>query len=149
MYTGDLGLDDGIGRSVYDLDTSNLTPIAGKGSAVESITLEPGDTVDIPGGLGTLELGEIKQFASFDVHHDPSQEWVFVFAVLILGGILTGLFIPRRRVWVKIIDGPTERSVEFAGLARGDDPRLDDAVTAVAEALAPSAVSVPKTKVEK
>ncbi|WXZ49510.1 cytochrome c biogenesis protein ResB [Clavibacter tessellarius] len=32
------------------------------------------------------------------MHHDPTQGWVLLFAILILGGLLTSLFVPRRRV---------------------------------------------------
>jgi len=140
VYTGDLGLDAGVGRSVYELDTTGLTPIAGKGSDVESLELTPGETVDIPGGLGTIELGEVKRFASFDVHHDPTQIWVLSFAILIFGGLLTGLFIPRRRVWIKVVESTDgTRTVHYAGLARGDDPRLDEAVASIAESHIPEA----------
>ena len=134
MYTGDLGLDDGVGRSVYDLDTQALTPIAGDGADVKAIQLEPGETAEIPGGLGTIELSDVKRFASLEIHHDPSQVWVLVFAMLILGGLLTGLFVPRRRVWVKIVDDADgSRTVQYAGLARGDDPQLEAAVASIAD----------------
>ncbi|TBN58677.1 cytochrome c biogenesis protein ResB [Glaciihabitans arcticus] len=135
VYTGDLGLDDGVGRSVYQLNPTGLTPIAGDGADVPAIQLGLGDKVDLPGGLGSIELTEVKRFASFDIHHDPTQIWVLVFALLILGGLLTGLFIPRRRVWVKAkqqADGTT--LLEYAGLARGEDPRLDEAVADLATA---------------
>ena len=140
VYTGDLGLDDGVGRSVYELDPVGLTPIAGQDAEVPALELTPGETVDIPGGLGTIELSEVKRFASFDVHHDPSQAWVLVFAILIFGGLLTGLFIPRRRVWIKVVENADgTRTVQYAGLARGDDPRLDDAVASLAESHVPDA----------
>lgn len=129
VYTGDLGLDAGVPRSVYELVTDDMTPIAGGGAEAEAIQLAPGDRVDLPNGLGSVELQDVKRFASFDVHHDPSQAWVLVFAILVLGGLLTGLFIPRRRLWVKAIaqeDGSTR--LEYAGLARGEDPRLEEAV---------------------
>ena len=144
VYTGDLGLDDGVGRSVYDLDITGLTPIAGDGADAESLKLAPGETVDLPGGLGTVELSDVKRFVSLDIHHDPSQGWVLAFAILILGGLLTGLFVPRRRVWVKVVDGPHGRTIQYAGLARGDDPRLDDAVIAIADAHSPE----PRNRVE-
>ena len=133
VYTGDLGLDDGVPKSVYALDPIGLTPIAGGASDVDSLELGIGDTVEIPGGLGTVELSGVKRFASFDVHHDPAQLWVLGFAILILGGLLTGLFIPRRRVWIKVVE--TEGSnvrIEYAGLARGEDPGLESAVTDIA-----------------
>jgi cytochrome c biogenesis protein len=139
VYTGDLGLDDGVGRSVYNLDTLSLTPIAGDGADTEALQLEPGETAEIPGGLGTIELSDVKRFASLDIHHDPSQVWVLVFAMLILGGLLTGLFVPRRRVWVKVVEAADgSRSVQYAGLARGDDPQLEAAVASIADNHVPS-----------
>jgi cytochrome c biogenesis protein len=90
--------------------------------------------VQLPQGLGSVTLSDIKRYATLDVHYDPSQGFVLVFAVLVLGGLLTSLFIPRRRLWVKVIekeDGGLR--VEYAGLARGDDPRLDDAVDSLAD----------------
>lgn len=130
VYTGDLGLDNGIGTNAYALNTDSLTQIAGIDSETKAIRLGPGDTVDLPGGLGSIELTAIPRFASLDVHHDPSQVWVLVFAVLVVGGLVTSLFIPRRRVWVKLTAGGT---VEYAGLARGDDPGLDAAVAEIAD----------------
>jgi len=135
VYTGDLGLDAGIPRSVYALDPAGLglTAIAGGDADVESLQLGIGDTVEIPGGLGTIEMSEVKRFASFDVHHDPSQLWVLGFAILILGGLLTGLFVPRRRVWIKVKQQDDGQVVlEYAGLARGEDPGLENAVTDIA-----------------
>ncbi|MGV8970319.1 MAG: cytochrome c biogenesis protein ResB [Microbacteriaceae bacterium] len=139
VYTGDLGLDAGIPRSVYTLTTDDMTQIAGQDADTAALQLSPGDVVDIPGGLGTVELGEVKRFASFDIHHDPSQLWVLLFSMLVLSGILTGLFVPRRRVWVKAVpnaDGST--TVQYAGLARGEDPGLETAVADLAAQHLPS-----------
>jgi cytochrome c biogenesis protein len=135
VYSGDLGLDDGVPTSVYQLATDDLTPLAGDGAPVEALEIRPGETVDLPNGLGTIELTDVKRFASFDIHRDPSQAWVLLFAILILAGLFTGLFIPRRRVWVKATPGADGTVVlEYAGLARGEDPRLDDAVADIAAA---------------
>ncbi|MCS5717906.1 cytochrome c biogenesis protein ResB [Herbiconiux sp. CPCC 205763] len=133
VYDGDLGLDGGVPASVYTLDTDAMTQLTGGDTGVDSIELKPGETMDLPNGLGTVTLDGVKRFASFEVHHDPTQGWVLLFAVLVLGGLLTSLFIPRRRVWVKAAskaDGAVH--VEYAGLARGDDPRLVEAVAALA-----------------
>jgi cytochrome c biogenesis protein len=134
-FTGDLGLDAGVPKSVYQLDTDSMTEIAGSNADVPALQLRPGETLDLPDGLGTIELTDVKRFASFDVHRDPSQVWVLTFAILILAGLFTGLFIPRRRVWVKATenaDGTT--TLEYAGLARGEDPRLEQAVADIAAA---------------
>jgi cytochrome c biogenesis protein len=70
------------------------------------------------------------------VHSDPSQGWVLLFALLVVGGLVTSLFVPRRRVWVKAVtadDGTV--TIEYAALARGDDPTLVAAVADLAEKL--------------
>jgi cytochrome c biogenesis protein len=134
VYDGDLGLDDGVPASVYTLNTDDMNQLTGRAVGVDSLELKPGETVDLPDGLGTVTLEGVKRFASFDVHHDATQGWVLAFALLVLGGLLTSLFVPRRRLWVKATeqaDGTVH--VEYAGLARGDDPRLDDAVSSFAE----------------
>ena len=47
-------------------------------------------------------------------------------------GLLAALFVPRRRMWVKAsADGSSVR-IEYAGLARGEDPTLGDAVERMA-----------------
>ena len=129
VYQGDLGLDQGVARSVYALNTDGLTAIAGGDSSVPALELGVGDKVELPNGLGTIELTEVKRFASLDVAHDPAQGWVLGFALLVVAGLLTSLFIPRRRVWVKVVG----KRIEYAGLARGDDPTLDAAIADLAQ----------------
>lgn len=147
VYTGDLGLDDGIPISVFTLDTDDLTEIVGGDSGVETIELRPGETAELPDGLGSVTFesvvpspgpgnwdGAVKRFASFDLHHNPSEAGALVFAVLALLGLLCSLFVPRRRVWVKATNLPGGGvRLEYAGLARGDDPGLADAVTELAD----------------
>lgn len=130
VYTGDVRLEDGA----FQLNLDDMTQIAGRQSETPTLELGIGDTAQLPDGLGSIELTEIPRFVSFDIHHDPTQVWVFTFAVLVLGGLLTSLFIPRRRVWVKAVagsDGATR--LEYAGLARGEDPGLEQAVVDFAE----------------
>ncbi|WP_184283119.1 cytochrome c biogenesis protein ResB [Microbacterium ginsengiterrae] len=140
VYEGDLGIDDGTPRSVYVLDTDELTPIAGDGSGVDSIELQPGQTAELPGDRGTVTFEDespagatdftesVKRFASLQVHHDASAVWVLVFAVLVLVGLMLALFVPRRRMWVKASTVDGELHLEYAGLARGEDPTLGAAV---------------------
>ena len=54
VYEGDLGIDDGTPRSVYTLDPTDMTQLTGGKTGVESIELAPGDTQDLPNGLGTI-----------------------------------------------------------------------------------------------
>ena len=134
VYTGDLGLDNGTATSAYVINTDSLTQIAGRDADAATIALTPGDSIELPNGLGSVELAAIPRFVSLDVHHDPSQLWVLVFSVLVVAGLLTSLYIPRRRVWVKVAaNADGTHTIEYAGLARGEDPGLDAAVVAIAE----------------
>jgi cytochrome c biogenesis protein len=154
VYSGDLGINDGAPKSVYELNVDDMTQLTGGDTGVDSIELMPGQSQELPGGRGSITFenanpdaaasadenattadfsGSVARFASFDVHRDPTQGWVLTFAILILGGLLTSLFIPRRRVWIKAtdnVDGTVR--VEYAGLARGEDPGLGEAVDAIA-----------------
>ena len=94
-----------------------------------ALELTEGETVDLPDGLGTIEFEGLRRFISVDIHHDPTPGWALLFAVLILGGLLVSLFVPRRRMWVKAVG---RGRLEYAGLARGEDPTLEAAVADLA-----------------
>ena len=140
VYTGDLGINEGIPRSVYVLDTTGMTKVTGRTTDLESIELTPGQTADLPNGMGTVTFEDespagatdasqsVKRFASLQIHRDASGPWVLGFALLALGGLMLALFIPRRRVWVKATGQDGIVSLEYAGLARGEDPTLATAV---------------------
>ena len=149
VFTGDLGINKGVPKSVYVLDTDKMTPLAGPGAAdgTSALRLKPGESAKIPGGIGSITFENrapasdssnlsqsVQRFASFDVHRDPTQGWVLFFAICLLAGLLTSLFIPRRRLWIKVVELAGGRlRIEYAGLARGEDPTLDAAVSAVAQ----------------
>jgi len=142
VYTGDLGLDDGSATNAYVLDTDGLTQVAGREADTPTIVLKPGEVAELPNGLGTVELTAIPRFVALDIHSDPAQQWVLVFAILAILGLLTSLFVPRRRVWAKAVDRPDGTVVlEWAGLARGEDPRLAEAVAELADLTDPTSAS--------
>nr|WP_221189580.1 cytochrome c biogenesis protein ResB [Microbacterium proteolyticum] len=145
VYEGDLGIDDGTPRSVYTLDPSGMTQIAGGDSGNPALQLMPGQTADLPNGLGTITFeneapagasgydGSVKRFASLSIHRDLAGPWVLAFALLALFGLLAALFVPRRRMWVKATPSANGVSIEYAGLARGEDPTLAAAVDQLVE----------------
>ena len=145
VYAGDLGIDDGTPRSVYTLDPTGMTQLTGRAIDVDSIELAPGETAELPDGYGTITFENespagaqgydqsVKRFVSLSIHRDAAATWVLVFAVLAVLGLLAALFIPRRRVWVKVgIERRTLR-LEYAGLARGEDPTIAAALDQVVE----------------
>ena len=133
VWVGDLGIDEGVPQSVYALDTSAMTAIASRTLDVKPLELTIGETVDLPDGMGTITLEAAPRYASFDVMHNPAQEWILVFALLAVAGLLTSLFVPRRRVWVKALPVDGGVRLQYAALARGDDPTLEQAVAQLRE----------------
>ncbi|MCT4574280.1 cytochrome c biogenesis protein ResB, partial [Bacillus thuringiensis] len=80
----------------------------------------------------SVTFEEIRKYAALDVLHDPVQVWMMPFMALLFGGLSLSLFVARRRVWVRVSGG----DVEIAGLARGEDPRVDEAVEELRQVLA-------------
>ncbi len=140
VYAGDLGINDGTPRSVYTLDASTMKQLVGPGTRNPSIQLMPGESAALPNGYGTITFDNlapngakdyehsVKRFASLSIHRDAAGPWVLVFASLAVAGLLLALFVPRRRMWVKIANEGRVLRLEYAGLARGEDPTLRAAV---------------------
>lgn len=140
VYQGDLGVDGGKPVSVFELNTDGLEKLNGRTTDEKSIELQPGETANLPDGLGTVTfenvspkgakdtLQSVKRYVSLQIHHDASAPWVLAFALLALGGLGLALFVPRRRMWVKATASDDGVHLEYAGLARGDDPTLAAAV---------------------
>ena len=129
VWTGDLGLDDGIPQNVYQLDETGLTQAVDDDGLPVTLYLRPGETVDLPDGLGTLTFDALPRFVALDLRHDPSLAWVLTFALLAFAGLATSLFVPRRRVWLRLHPGDEgpgsgRTVVTAAALARGDDVGL-------------------------
>jgi len=139
VYVGDLGLDGGTPQNVYTLDPDKMKLVAGRSPTTQQkvgggpIDLTLGQKADLPDGLGTIEFSGIKRYVSLDIHHDPTPTPALIFALLVLGGLLLSLFVPRRRVWITAAAGEDGTVLQYAGLARGEDTNLADAVAEVAE----------------
>lgn len=133
VFVGDLGIDNGIPQSVYALDTTKMTQIAGRDLDVKPLKLTLGETVDLPEGMGTVTLDAVPRYASFDVMRNPAQEWILISALTAIAGLLSSLFVPRRRMWVKARVVPDGVVLQYAALARGEDPMLERAVEQLRE----------------
>ncbi|WAB84253.1 cytochrome c biogenesis protein ResB [Microcella daejeonensis] len=127
-FVGDLGLDDGVPRNAYALATDDMEQISGGDTGVDSLVLSLGESLDLPNGLGSVEFTALPRFISVDIHHDPTQAGVLVSSILILGGLVVSLWVPRRRLWVVAEQRGDAVRLQYAGLARGDDPNIERAV---------------------
>lgn len=136
-YFGDLGLDNGSPQNVFELDVKKLTPLNARNLATKGITLAPGSTYTLPDGKGTISFDGVKRYVGVDIHHNPGQLYTLIFALTAVAGLVTSLYVNRRRVWVRTgthDDGRT--MVEYGLLARGEDHRLAGEAAALRELLA-------------
>ena len=136
VWAGDLGLDDGIPQNVYQLDQQGMTQAVDAADAPVTLYVRPGETVDLPDGLGSITFDALPRFVALDLRHDPSLAFVLAFALAALAGLATSLFTPRRRVWVRAApDGSGRTVITAAALARGDDLGLQGELDRVLDAL--------------
>lgn len=132
VYQGEL-FPDGAPQSVFRLNTEDMTQVTNAdGTDAARLWVELGETVEIPGGHGTITLESVDRFAGFSVRHDPGRWLTLAAALLALGGLLLTLLVPRRRVFARVSDGGPADShevgrtvVTVAAMAKADDTGLD------------------------
>ena len=120
-YYGDLGMDDGraaVGlRARHRRAWSSSTKADG---APFRLDLAPGQTVELPDGLGSVRFDGWQRWVKLQVSDTPGKGVALGGVVLGLVGLMGSLFIRRRRAWVRVVTGPDGRAsyVEVAGLDR-------------------------------
>ena len=125
VWSGDLGLDSGAAQSVYVLDKAKATPLPGKSGQPLRIDLAPGDTVQLPDGLGSVSFDRIESWQRIQISQTPGKHLALLGVVLALLGLMGSLFIRSRRVWVRVAAGPEGTSVEIAALDRSGGADTD------------------------
>lgn len=134
VYTGDLGLDDGTGQSVYSLDKSKAQVVTKENGAPFRVDLRPGESVDLPDGLGSVtweaaDKDGITRWNKIQISRTPGKFVALSGVVLALLGLLGSLFIRPRRVWVRARrrdDGQTLVEVARLDRSAGPDPELGE-----------------------
>jgi cytochrome c biogenesis protein len=92
------------GGAVAELSRSNrgevltIGPIDG-----HALALAPGESVVVE-GLEYTYLGQ-REFAGITVRRDPGSTFIWVATGLLLLGLVLTFYLPRRRLWGKIVDG--------------------------------------------
>jgi cytochrome c biogenesis protein len=117
-YAGNLGMDSGAPQSVYELDTSGMHRLTDRPQV-----LQPGQSLKLPGGQGTITFTGYVPWVSLAITHDPGQLPALICGIAALGGLLLSFMIRRRRVFVRAhADSPADGGsmVQVGGLARTD-----------------------------
>jgi cytochrome c biogenesis protein len=124
VYQGDLGESSGTGQSIFTIDQSMVAD--GRLKLVDKANLGIGQTTKLPDGT-TVRFDDVQRWVSLQISHDPTQVYVLIFALLMLGGLIVSLTVKRRRVWVRVSRTPADQGddagrtvVEIGGLARTD-----------------------------
>ncbi|MDN4171755.1 cytochrome c biogenesis protein ResB [Nocardioides sp. SOB77] len=118
VYAGDLGMDDGGAQSVYELDLRGLDQVEGEDGKPLRLDLRPGDTVELPDGLGTVAFEGLEEWQRIQISQTPGKFVALAGVVLALVGLLGSLFIRPRRVWVRAREDADGTLVEVAALDR-------------------------------
>ncbi|HEX8498466.1 MAG TPA: cytochrome c biogenesis protein ResB [Actinomycetales bacterium] len=136
VFVGELGQPP----SVYTLDSDTMKPLTNEDGSMVRMLLEPGQTMQLPGGRGSVTFDRVERFAGLSVRHDPGREAALAASIAAMVGLSLSLFVPRRRVFVRARpdrgdDGRARTVVEVAALARGEDTGLDDELHRLLEAI--------------
>ena len=137
-YHGDLGMDEGTPQSVYALDTDGLEKVSRPDGSDFRVDLEPGKTVELPDGLGSITMDGWQRWVKLQVSDSPGKGVALAGVVLALVGLMGSLFVRRRRAWVRVSPRGDGSYVEVAGLDRGATGEgLDEEVRRLAGVVVP------------
>ncbi|GAB3850418.1 cytochrome c biogenesis protein ResB [Nesterenkonia populi] len=126
-YYGDLGLDEGLPQNVYVLETDDLDVLNSREVDAGGIVLAPGETQELPDGLGEIEFHEVQDYIAIDITYNPGQVGVLIFSIVATLGLIASLFMRRRRIWVTVERTSEGRTLATYGLlSRGEDFTLRD-----------------------
>ncbi|WP_307861911.1 cytochrome c biogenesis protein ResB [Nocardioides sp. SYSU D00065] len=137
LWTGDVGLDDGASSSVYVLDKSKATQVVKDNGQPFRADLRPGDTVELPDGLGSVTFEGLQRWNKIQISRSPGKVVALTGVVLALLGLLASLFVRPRRLWVRARrqdDGTT--LVELARLDRSSAGDPEDGAAELADIVA-------------
>jgi cytochrome c biogenesis protein len=135
VYTGDLNLDSGVSQSVYTLDKSRATLVTGDNGANLVLNLSPGETAQLPNGLGSVTFDKVVPWQRIQISQTPGKDVALLGVVLALLGLMGSLFIRSRRVWLRVTEGPGGTVVEIAALDRSGGADTDVVLSNLVAAL--------------
>lgn len=144
-WSGPPRVETGQPENVYTLDTRGLTQIRDAGGEPVRLQLRPGQSIELPGGKGTIRMDGWTRWVKLQISETPGLPLTLAAVLLAVTGLCLSLFIRPRRVWVRTRttdDGDTV--LEVAGLDRaGTRTGLDDDLAALATELAGEPERVP------
>lgn len=120
VWSGDLGVNSGTPQSIYRLDTTKMKKIG-------LAPLKVGQSYDF--GNGSITFDKVVPWVNLQIVRDPGKSYALLGAILAIAGLLTSLYVRRRRIWVRS-DG---KRFEVAGLAKNATPGLEREIQELVE----------------
>lgn len=117
-------------QSVYTLNTSQMKRLTKPAGKPLLIRLSPGQTVQLPGGRGSISMDRVVRWAGLSVRHTPGKTLTLLAALAAVAGLITSLLVKRRRVFIRVstpdprAGGAGHAVVTIGALAKGTDPTL-------------------------
>ncbi|MFE6287943.1 cytochrome c biogenesis protein ResB [Streptomyces sp. NPDC057877] len=149
-YHGDLGVDSGIPQSIYQLDKKHLKEFKDSGGDLFKQRLKVGETMELPGGAGSVTFEGIQEWAGFQIAKQPGSGWALAGSIAAILGLAASLFVQRRRVWVRAVRGADGVTVvEMAGLGRSESAKVPEELGDLAGLLYERAPGAPDQEQEQ
>lgn len=118
IYRGDAGLDTGTAQSIFSLDPALVH--SGQLQKIDRVNLTKGQSVTLDDGT-TLTFDGAREFANYQISHDPMQTPLLLSALVMLASLVGSLVIKRRRIWIRFAPADAATTQVIAGgLARTD-----------------------------
>lgn len=86
-YHGSLGVDSGLPQNVYQLDTAKMEMFKDEKGELFKKLLKPGESMELPGGQGTVKFEGIERWATFSITHQPGSGLALAGAVAAIAGL--------------------------------------------------------------
>ena len=113
-----------------------MTQVKAQNGEPLRMMIRPGETIQLPGGRGSITLESVPRWAGLSVRSDPGKLLALIGATLGLIGLVMSMVLRRRRIFVRVTpDGEGTNRVQVGALAKGDDPRLQLAVDELMQTL--------------
>ncbi|MDX1620562.1 MAG: cytochrome c biogenesis protein ResB [Nitriliruptorales bacterium] len=137
-FRGDLQLE--AVQNVRNLDTSRLEETGAGG-------LRPGGSFELADGV-TVTFPELRRWVGFQVSSRPAVPYLLLGSILVLIGLIPGLYAFRRRLWVAAERSGERTLVTVAGRAFQRPQAFEDEHRRLVEALreqlaGPTAATIP------
>jgi cytochrome c biogenesis protein len=114
-------VETGVPENVYSLDTTGLTQLKDARGAPVRFALQVGDTIQLPGGKGSITMDGWDRWVKLQVGDSPGVPISLVAIAFAVLGLCLSLFVRPRRVWVRVVDAADgSRVLEVGGLDRAD-----------------------------